>query len=268
MHNYRSLLRDILDFGLFKQDRTDTGTVSLFGRQLGYDMSEGFPVVTTKKLQYESVEAELSWFLRGETNINTLTNSDGKRIKIWDAWADNKGDLGKIYGYQWRKSGGKDQLAEAIDLLKTDPDSRRIIIDSWNVNELDSMALYPCHTLFQFWTAEIPNSEKRYISCQLYQRSADMFLGVPFNIASYSLLLHIIAKQLDMIPHEFIWCGGDCHIYLNHFQQVKEQIKRKPYNLPSLKFNREDVSIDNFLPGDSCLVDYKYHPAIKAPIAV
>ena len=252
--------------GTLKEDRTGTGTKSIFGYQMRFDLSKGFPCITTKKLHLKSIIHELLWFLQGDTNIKYLKENG---VRIWDEWADDNGDLGHVYGYQWRSwpaPNGKhiDQISQVVNTLKNNPDSRRIIVSAWNVGEIEQMALPPCHAFFQFYVAD------GKLSCQLYQRSADMFLGVPFNIASYSLLMHILGKVLDLTPRYFIHSFGDAHIYLNSVDQVKEQIKRTPRKLPQLKFpdinNLEDLkglSLDDFV-----LEGYDPHPAIKAKMAI
>ena len=260
MQNYLDLLKNILENGTFKEDRTETGTISIFSAQLRFDLSKGFPLVTTKKINTKAVINELLWFLRGETNTKTLHS------KIWDAWADENGDLGPIYGKQWRAwqsaSGKIDQIEEAIHLIKTDPNSRRIIVSAWNVGDLDKMALPPCHILFQFYVAN------KSLSCQVYQRSADMFIGVPFNIASYALLTHIIANQTNLEVGELIWVGGDCHVYLNHAEQVKEQLNRKPFLLPKLVIHRIPTKVEEHIPEDFEFKNYQFHPAIAGEVAV
>ena len=264
MQQYLDLLREIRETGNEKGDRTGTGTVSLFGKQMRFDLADGFPVVTTKRVALKSVIYELLWFLRGETNIGYLHEHN---VTIWDEWADANGDLGPVYGKQWRSwpdySGGSiDQLARVVADIKNTPDSRRLIVSAWNVAELDKMALQPCHLLFQFYVAN------GRLSCQLYQRSADMFLGVPFNITSYALLTCMIAQVTGLEPGEFIWTGGDCHIYSNHFSQVDEQLSRQPLELPTLDLNPDITSIDDFEYEDIAILDYRHHPAIKAPVAV
>jgi thymidylate synthase len=264
MQQYLDLLRHIRERGVRKTDRTGTGTLSVFGHQMRFDLTKGFPLVTTKKLHLRSIVYELLWFLRGETNIKYLKDHG---VSIWDEWADENGDLGPVYGRQWRSwpaPDGKsiDQISRTVDLIRRNPDSRRIIVSAWNVGELESMALTPCHALFQFWVAE------GRLSCQLYQRSADFFLGVPFNIASYALLTHMFAQQCDLEPGEFIWTGGDCHLYLNHLAQADEQLKRSPFALPHLKIARRPPSIFEYVFEDFEVVGYESHPSIKAPIAV
>src|SRR5687767_15360083 len=261
---YEELLRRVLETGTPKADRTGTGTVSLFGERLRYDLSQGFPLVTTKRVHFKSVAVELLWFLRGESNTRWLRE---RGVTIWDEWADENGELGPIYGKQWRSwsaSDGKsiDQISRTIDLIRRNPDSRRIIVNAWNVGELEQMSLTPCHAMFQFWVGE------GKLSCQLYQRSADVFLGVPFNIASYALLTHMFAQQCDLQPGEFIWTGGDCHLYLNHLEQADEQLQRTPYPLPRLAIKRKPPSIFEYQYDDFQILDYQAHPSIKAPIAI
>ncbi len=264
MRQYLDLMHDILDNGSTKTDRTGTGTKSVFGRQLRFDLSKGFPLVTTKKLHLRSIIYELLWFLKGETNIKYLKENG---VTIWDEWADENGDLGPVYGSQWRSwpaTGEKkiDQIANVIHQIKTKPDSRRHIVSAWNPAEVDNMALPPCHALFQFYVAD------NKLSCQLYQRSADYFLGVPFNIASYALLLEMFAQQCDLIPGEFVWTGGDVHLYSNHFEQAKLQLSRQPFPLPKLVIKRKPASIFEYEFEDFEIVNYQSHPGIKAPIAV
>jgi thymidylate synthase len=264
MKQYLDLLRLIRDTGVEKGDRTGTGTLSIFGHQMRFDLGAGFPLVTTKKLHVRSIIHELLWFLKGDTNIAYL-NEHG--VSIWDEWADEHGDLGPVYGAQWRSwptQDGRsvDQIQAAIDLLKRDPNSRRIIVSAWNVGQLESMALSPCHALFQFYVA------RGKLSCQLYQRSADVFLGVPFNIASYAILTHIMAQQADLAPGEFIWTGGDCHLYLNHLEQVTQQLGRVPSPLPRLEIRRKPPTIFDYEYADFAVVGYEPHAAIPAPIAV
>jgi thymidylate synthase len=262
---YEQFLSHIYRKGVEKQDRTGTGTRSVFGYQMRFDLADSFPLVTTKKIPLRWVAEELFWFLRGETNVRSL---QAKGVDIWDEWASPSGELGPVYGVQWRSWQGRessekiDQIAQAIHTIKTNPDSRRIIVSAWNVAELDDMALMPCHAFFQFYVAG------GKLSCQLYQRSADAFLGVPFNIASYALLTHMIAQQCDLEVGEFVWTGGDCHIYSNHFSQVMEQLGRVPRAHPQLKFNRRPDSIDGYQFEDIELVGYHPHPVIKAPVAV
>lgn len=264
MRQYLDLMQDILDKGSVKTDRTGTGTKSVFGRQLRFSLSDGFPLVTTKKLHLRSIIYELLWFLKGETNIKYLKDN---KVTIWDEWADENGDLGPVYGSQWRSwpaAGGKkiDQIANVIHQIKTKPDSRRHIVSAWNPAEVDNMALPPCHALFQFYVAD------GKLSCQLYQRSADYFLGVPFNIASYALLLEMFAQQCDLTPGEFVWTGGDVHLYSNHFEQAKLQLSREPFPLPKLVIKRKPASIFDYEFEDFEIVNYQSHPSIKAPIAV
>lgn len=257
-------MQEILKQGASKTDRTGTGTLSVFGRQLRFDLAEGFPLVTTKKLHLRSIIYELLWFLRGETNIKYLKDHG---VTIWDEWADENGDLGPVYGSQWRSwpapDGRKiDQIAQVLHQIKTRPDSRRHIVSAWNPAEVDSMALPPCHALFQFYVA---NGK---LSCQLYQRSADYFLGVPFNIASYALLLRMVAQQCDLEPGEFVWTGGDVHLYSNHIEQAQLQLSRKPFPLPTLNIRRKPASLFEYEFEDFEILNYQSHPAIKAPIAV
>lgn len=264
MHAYLKLLDTILHQGQEKTDRTGTGTLSLFGYQMRFDLQQGFPLVTTKKLHLKSIIHELLWFLKGDTNIAYL-NQHG--VSIWDEWADEAGNLGPIYGKQWRSwtnAQGQeiDQITKVIQEIKINPDSRRLIVNAWNVGELDQMALTPCHALFQFYVAN------QKLSCQLYQRSADVFLGVPFNIASYALLTHMIAQQCHLEVGEFIWTGGDCHLYLNHIEQAKLQLSRQPFPLPQLEIKRCPPSIQDYCFEDFSILNYQAHPSIKAPIAV
>jgi thymidylate synthase len=261
---YEDLLADVLAHGTVKEDRTGTGTYSVFGRQLRYDLGESFPLITTKRVHFKSVALELLWFLRGESNVRWLQE---RGVSIWDEWADDDGELGPVYGVQWRSwpapDGGQiDQIAKVVQSLKTDPDSRRHIVTAWNPAEVDQMALPPCHAMFQFYVAD------GRLSCQLYQRSADLFLGVPFNIASYALLTVMMAQQTGLEPGEFVWTGGDCHIYTNHVDQVREQLDRAPYPYPKLRLNRQPGDIFSYAYEDFELVDYQHHPTIKAPIAV
>src|SRR5688572_30036053 len=264
MKQYLDLMDEILRDGARKSDRTGTGTLSVFGRQLRFDLAEGFPLVTTKKLHLRSIIYELLWFLNGDTNIKYLRDNG---VTIWNEWADENGELGPVYGKQWRDwqaNDGRhiDQIQQVVDQLRTSPDSRRIIVSAWNVGELDKMKLMPCHAFFQFYVAE------RKLSCQLYQRSADMFLGVPFNIASYALLTHMVAQQCDLGVGEFVWTGGDCHLYLNHLDQANEQLSREPLPLPRLKLRRHPPSIFDYQYEDFEIVNYQFLPAIKAPVAV
>lgn len=261
---YEKLLRHVYENGHQKTDRTGVGTRSVFGYQMRFDLSEGFPLVTTKKLHIRSIVHELLWFLSGSGNIGYLHDN---KVSIWDEWADENGDLGPVYGVQWRSwptPDGRhiDQITNAVDLIKNHPDSRRIIVCSWNVADIDRMALPPCHCLFQFYVAD------GKLSCQLYQRSCDIFLGVPFNIASYALLTHMMAQQCDLEPSEFIWTGGDCHIYNNHFEQTVEQLSREPRPYPKLVIKRRPASIFDYKFEDFEITDYNPWPHIKAPIAV
>jgi len=260
---YEDLLRDVLATGTAKSDRTGTGTLSTFGRQIRYDLSQGFPLLTTKRVHVRSIVGELLWFLRGDTNVRWLQE---RGITIWNEWADADGELGPVYGYQWRSwpaPDGRhiDQIAKVIESIKTNPDSRRHIVSAWNPALIDEMALPPCHALFQFYVAD------GKLSCQLYQRSADLFVGVPFNIASYALLTHMIAAQTDLDVGDFVWTGGDCHIYSNHMDQVELQLSREPYPYPTLRLAQKESLLDYDID-DIEIVDYQHHPGIKAPIAV
>jgi thymidylate synthase len=264
MQQYLDLLRHIREHGTVKTDRTGTGTRSVFGHQMRFDLAQGFPLLTTKKLHLKSIVYELLWFLRGDTNVQYLKEHG---VSIWDEWADERGELGPIYGKQWRAWPGPDgrpidQISRTIDLIRRNPDSRRIVINAWNVGELEQMALTPCHALFQFWVGD------GKLSCQLYQRSADVFLGVPFNIASYALLTHMFAQQCDLAAGDFVWTGGDCHLYLNHLEQADEQLQRTPLPLPRLAIKRKPPSIFEYEFEDFQLLNYQAHPSIKAPIAV
>ena len=264
MRQYLDLLRHVRDHGVRKSDRTGTGTLSVFGYQMRFNLADGFPLVTTKKLHVRSIVHELLWFLRGETNVASLRDSG---VTIWDEWADEDGDLGPVYGAQWRAWPAPDgthidQIRQALDLIRSNPDSRRIIVSAWNVADLPKMALAPCHALFQFWVAD------GRLSCQLYQRSADIFLGVPFNIASYALLTHLVAAQSDLEPGDFIWTGGDCHLYLNHLEQAEEQLRRPPLPLPRLALGRRPASLFEYRYEDFEIVGYQPHPAIRAAVAV
>jgi thymidylate synthase len=264
MQQYLDLMKEILEKGATKTDRTGTGTLSVFGRQLRFNLADGFPLVTTKKLHLRSIIYELLWFLRGDTNIKYLKDHG---VSIWDEWADENGDLGPVYGSQWRSwptpdGKGIDQIKNVIDQIRNKPDSRRHIVSAWNPAEVDNMALPPCHALFQFYVAD------GKLSCQLYQRSADYFLGVPFNIASYALLVQMFAQQCDLLPGEFVWTGGDVHLYSNHLEQVKLQLSRTPYPLPQLVIKRRPPSIFEYAFEDFEIVNYQSHPSIKAPIAV
>lgn len=264
MKQYLDLMRDLLEQGTEKGDRTGTGTLSVFGRQLHFDLSEGFPLITTKKLHIKSIIVELLWFLRGDTNVKFLHDHG---VTIWDEWADEKGELGPVYGHQWRSwpaPDGRsiDQISLLIDQIKRNPNSRRHIVSAWNPAEVDQMALPPCHALFQFYVAD------GALSCQLYQRSADYFLGVPFNIASYALLTHMVAQQCDLRPGTFVWTGGDVHLYMNHIEQARTQLSRQPLPLPGLNIKRKANSIFDYQLEDFEIINYQSHPSIKAPIAV
>ena len=261
---YEDFMRHVYEHGVAKGDRTGTGTRSVFGHQMRFDLSEGFPLVTTKKVHLKSIILELLWFLRGDSNVKWLQE---RGCTIWDEWAREDGDLGPVYGVQWRswpKAGGGhvDQIAEVVKQLKANPDSRRIIVSAWNVAELDQMALMPCHAFIQFYVAD------GTLSCQLYQRSADIFLGVPFNIASYALLTQMLAQQCGLGLGDFIWTGGDCHIYANHFEQVETQLARTPFAYPTMHIKRKPDSIFDYAFEDFELQDYQHHAAIKAPVAV
>jgi thymidylate synthase len=264
MRQYLDLLRDVLEHGVAKSDRTGTGTRSLFGRQLRFDLAAGFPLVTTKRLHVKSIIYELLWFLRGETNVHWLREHG---VTIWDEWADATGELGPVYGKQWRAwsapdGSAIDQLAQVVEAIRHDPDSRRLVVSAWNVADLPRMALAPCHTLFQFYVAQ------GRLSCQLYQRSADVFLGLPFNIASYALLTHLVAQVCDLTPGELVHTLGDVHLYDNHLDQAREQLAREPLPLPRLRLNPAVRSLFDFRYEDITIVDYRSHPAIKAPVAV
>ena len=268
MRQYHELMQHVLEHGAEKSDRTGTGTRSVFGWQMRFKLEEGFPLITTKKLHTKSIIHELLWFLRGETNVKSLQAAG---VSIWDEWADAQGELGPIYGRQWRSwpapsaaDPGRtiDQIQNLMQELKTNPDSRRLIVNAWNVGQLDQMALAPCHTMFQFYVA------KGKLSCQLYQRSADIFLGVPFNIASYALLTHLVSDQSGFEPGDFIWTGGDCHLYNNHIEQAKEQLSRSAFHLPRLKLNRRAQNIFSYSFEDVVIEGYTHHPAIKAEVAV
>ncbi len=260
---YEDLLRQVLEHGTVKADRTGTGTRSVFGRQLRYDLAQGFPLVTTKRVHLKSIVYELLWFLRGDSNVRWLQEHG---VSIWDEWAAPDGELGPVYGVQWRSwptpdGGHVDQIAQVVDQLRTNPDSRRIIVSAWNVGEIPQMALPPCHAFFQFYVAD------GRLSCQLYQRSADLFLGVPFNIASYALLTHMVAQQAGLEVGDFVWTGGDCHIYDNHEEQVRTQLAREPFPYPTLRL-RKAPSMFEYTFEDVEIVDYQHHPAISAPVAV
>jgi thymidylate synthase len=264
VRQYLDFLRHIRQSGARKEDRTGTGTLSVFGYQMRFDLDAGFPLVTTKKLHLRSIIHELLWFLKGDTNVKYLRDN---AVTIWDEWADENGDLGPVYGKQWRSwptADGRqiDQLSLILEQLKSNPNSRRLVVSAWNVGELDQMALLPCHALFQFYVAN------DRLSCQLYQRSADALLGVPFNIASYALLTHMVAQQCDLGVGDFVWTGGDCHLYLNHLNQADLQLSRSPYPLPRLSIRRKPPSLFDYSFEDFDIQNYEYHPAIKAPIAV
>lgn len=270
MKQYLDLLTHIMATGQDKSDRTGTGTRSVFGYQMRFDLSAGFPLVTTKRIHTRSVFGELLWFLRGDTNIAWLHENN---IAIWDEWADANGDLGPIYGYQWRSwpspdGGHIDQIQRVIESLRSNPDSRRHLVSAWNVSSVDDMALPPCHTMFQFYVSPTTDAGPAKLSCQLYQRSADVFLGVPFNIASYALLTHLVAQVVGLRVGEFVHTLGDAHIYANHFEQVALQLTREPHQLPRLELNPNVTQIDEFELSDISLVGYEHHPTIKAPIAV
>lgn len=264
MKQYHDLLKHILAAGATKTDRTGTGTLSVFGYQMRFDLQEGFPLITTKKLHLRSIIYELLWFLNGDTNIKYLKDNG---VSIWDEWADKNGNLGPVYGYQWRSWPGKngttiDQITKVVEQIKKKPDSRRHIVTAWNPADVDDMALPPCHALFQFYVAD------GKLSCQLYQRSCDTFLGLPFNIASYALLTHMVAQQCDLEVGEFVWTGGDVHIYSNHLDQVQTQLAREPFALPTLYIKRKPNSIFDYQFEDFEILNYQAHPSIKAPIAV
>ena len=264
MRQYHELMRHVLEHGTRKTDRTGTGTRSVFGWQMRFALAEGFPLVTTKKLHLKSIVHELLWFLSGSTNVAYL-KANG--VSIWDEWADDQGELGPVYGHQWRSWPTRDgeaidQIGEVLARIRKDPDSRRLIVSAWNVAEIPKMALAPCHALFQFYVAD------GRLSCQLYQRSADIFLGVPFNIASYALLTHLVAQQCDLQVGDFVWTGGDCHLYLNHLDQAREQLSREPYPLPRLAIHRKPPTIFDYRYEDIEIVGYQAHPHIKAPVAV
>ncbi|MBM4238045.1 MAG: thymidylate synthase [Gammaproteobacteria bacterium] len=264
MKQYHDLMTQVREQGTRKTDRTGTGTLSVFGYQMRFDLRAGFPLVTTKKIHLKSVVHELLWFLRGDTNTAYLREHG---VSIWDEWADADGNLGPVYGKQWRSwptpdGGSIDQMSEVLRQLRSQPDSRRIIVSAWNVGELSQMALLPCHAFFQFYVAD------GRLSCQLYQRSADIFLGVPFNIASYALLTHMVAQQCDLGVGDFVWTGGDCHLYLNHLEQVDLQLSREPLPLPELVIHRRPASLFDYSYDDFEFRNYQHHPAIRAPVAV
>ncbi|WP_087130910.1 thymidylate synthase [Microbacterium esteraromaticum] len=261
---YEDLLRDVLESGTHKDDRTGTGTTSVFGRQIRFDLAQGFPLITTKRVHFKSIAYELLWFLRGDSNVSWLQEHG---VTIWDEWADADGDLGPVYGVQWRSwptpdGGSIDQLSQVIEQIRATPDSRRLIVSAWNPADIPDMALAPCHALFQFYVAD------GKLSCQLYQRSADLFLGVPFNIASYALLTLMVAQQTGLEPGEFIWTGGDCHIYDNHLEQVREQLSREPYPYPTLRIDGQRESILDYRYEDFVVEGYQHHPAIRGKVAV
>jgi thymidylate synthase len=260
---YEDLLRHVLEHGASRPDRTGTGSRSVFGHQMRYDLSRGFPLVTTKRVHFRSIAYELLWFLRGDSNVRWLQD---RKVTIWDEWAGPDGELGPVYGVQWRSwptpdGGHVDQISQVLEQLRSDPTSRRMIVSAWNVADVPRMALPPCHLLFQFYVAD------GRLSCQLYQRSADLFLGVPFNIASYALLVHLVAQQVGLQPGDFVWTGGDCHIYDNHLEQVREQLSREAYPFPALKV-RQATSLLDYDYEDLEVVGYQHHPALRAPVAV
>jgi thymidylate synthase len=264
MRQYEDFMRRVFEHGADKRDRTGTGTRSVFGHQMRFDLREGFPLVTTKRLHLRSIIHELLWFLRGESNVRYLHEN---KVTIWDEWADAHGELGPVYGVQWRSwptpdGGHIDQISQVLEQIRSNPDSRRLIVSAWNVSDIPKMRLPPCHLLFQFYVAE------GRLSCQLYQRSCDIFLGVPFNLASYSLLTHMVAQQCDLELGDFIWTGGDCHIYGNHFEQVREQLARAPRAYPRLLIRRRPPTLFDYVYEDFEIVDYDPHPHIKAPVAV
>jgi len=264
MRQYLDLLRHVRNHGVQKNDRPGTGTLSVFGHQMRFDLGQGFPLVTTKKVHTKSIVHELLWFLRGETNVLSLQQAG---VSIWDEWADEHGELGPVYGHQWRHWRGNDgreidQIADLMRNIRSNPDSRRLIVSAWNVGDIPRMKLPPCHAFFQFYVAQ------GRLSCQLYQRSCDLFLGVPFNIASYALLTHMVAHQSDLGVGDFVWTGGDCHIYLNHLEQVELQLARDPLPLPTLVIRRKPPSIFDYAYEDFEIVGYQSHPAIRAPVAV
>lgn len=264
MQAYLDLMQDVLTNGIQKQDRTGVGTRSVFGRQLRFDLGQGVPIITTKKLHLKSIIYEVLWFLRGDTNIRFLKENG---VSIWNEWADENGELGHVYGYQWRhwqnyQGGEIDQISQVIEQIKSNPNSRRHIVSAWNVAEIDSMALPPCHVLFQFYVAD------GKLSCMLYQRSADVFLGLPFNLFSYALLTHMVAQQCDLAVGDFVWTGGDIHLYLNHLEQAKLQLSREPYPLPQLVIKRKAEDIFSYAYEDFEVVNYQHHPHIKADVAI
>ncbi|MFN0154770.1 MAG: thymidylate synthase [Gaiella sp.] len=267
---YEDFMRHVYEHGVEKGDRTGTGTRSVFGHQMRFDLAEGFPLVTTKRVHWKSIAYELLWFLRGDSSVGWLQEHG---VTIWDEWAREGGDLGPVYGVQWRSwpapdGGHVDQIAAVVEQLRTNPDSRRLVVSAWNVADLPAMALQPCHALFQFWVSPADGHGHRRLSCQLYQRSADIFLGVPFNIASYALLTHMLAQQCDLDVGDFIWTGGDCHIYANHLEQVETQLARSPFPYPRLAIARRPPTIFDYAFEDFELVDYQHHPPLRAPVAV
>lgn len=264
MNQYETFMRHVYTHGVQKTDRTGTGTRSVFGYQMRFNLAEGFPLVTTKKLHTKSIFIELLWFLQGGRNVNWLKE---RGVSIWDEWAREDGDLGPVYGVQWRSwptpdGGHIDQISQVVDQIKSNPDSRRLIVSAWNVSDIPNMALPPCHAFFQFYVAD------GKLSCQLYQRSADIFLGVPFNIASYALLTHMVAQQCNLDVGDFVWTGGDCHLYSNHFEQVETQLARDPYPYPRLNIKRRPATLFDYAYEDFEVLDYQCHPHIKAPVAV
>lgn len=264
MNQYETFMRHVYTHGVQKTDRTGTGTRSVFGYQMRFNLAEGFPLVTTKKLHTKSIFIELLWFLQGGRNVNWLKE---RGVSIWDEWAREDGDLGPVYGVQWRSwptpdGGHIDQISQVVDQIKSNPDSRRLIVSAWNVSDIPNMALPPCHAFFQFYVAD------GKLSCQLYQRSADIFLGVPFNIASYALLTHMVAQQCNLDVGDFVWTGGDCHLYSNHFEQVETQLARDPYPYPKLNIKRRPATLFDYAYEDFEVLDYQCHPHIKAPVAV
>ena len=264
MHQYEDFMRHVYEHGQTKTDRTGTGTRSVFGHQMRFDLAQGFPLITTKKLHTKSIFIELLWFLRGDSNVRWLQE---RGVSIWNEWADQNGDLGPVYGVQWRSwpaPDGRhiDQITQVLEQIRSNPDSRRLIVSAWNVGEIANMALPPCHAFFQFYVAD------GKLSCQLYQRSADIFLGVPFNIASYALLTHMVAQQCELDVGDFVWTGGDCHLYSNHFEQVEQQLARAPYPYPRLNIKRKPASIFEYEYEDFEILGYESHPHIKAPVAV
>ena len=267
---YETFMRHVFEHGALKTDRTGTGTRSVFGYQMRFPLRDGFPLITTKKLHTRSIFQELLWFLRGESNVRSLQAAG---VTIWDEWAGPDGELGPVYGVQWRSwpspgGGHIDQIAQVLQQIRTNPDSRRLIVSAWNVSDIPRMALPPCHLLFQFYVAPGEDGAPGRLSCQLYQRSCDIFLGVPFNIASYALLTHMVAQQCDLDVGDFVWTGGDCHIYSNHFEQVREQLSRAPRPYPQLVIKRKPPSLFDYAYEDFEIVGYEPHPHIKAPVAV